>query len=109
MTVFTGCSTLMTVSSQGNPVMFVRAQGLLVSEFDEGALNEDPENARKEVEALVTLMKGGPSLFLYRAEEYPLRYVFQSVWHRIAKVSSSNRRTASALLILEYQRSSPGA
>jgi len=54
-------------------------------------LNNDPENAKKEVAALVTLMNG-TQLFLYRAQEHPLRYVFQSVWQRIAKVSSSTQK-----------------
>ena len=53
--------------------------------FDDGELNEDPENARKEVEALVTLMKGS-NHSVYTAKEYPLRYVFQSVWQRITQV-----------------------
>ena len=53
--------------------------------FDEGELNEDPDRARKEVKALVDLMKGS-NLFLYSAETHPLSYVFQSIWQRIVKV-----------------------
>ncbi|KAK2752859.1 hypothetical protein FQN54_008012 [Arachnomyces sp. PD_36] len=55
--------------------------------FDDGELNEDPEKARNEVDALLTLMNGA-NLSLYSAEEHPLRYVFQSVWQRIVKRSS---------------------
>ena len=53
--------------------------------FDDGELNEHPENARKEVEALTELMKS-PHPVVYSAEQYPLRHVFQSVWQRIVKV-----------------------
>ena len=55
--------------------------------FDDGELNEDPENARKEIEALAELMKS-PNPIMYSAEQYPLRHVFQSVWQRIKKVIS---------------------
>ena len=53
--------------------------------FDDGELKEHPENARKEIEALTELMKS-PNPIIYSAEQYPLRYVFQSVWQRIRKV-----------------------
>ena len=53
--------------------------------FDDGELNEHPENARKEIEALTELMKS-PDPIIYSAEQYPLRHVFQSVWQRIKKV-----------------------
>ncbi|KAL9063904.1 MAG: hypothetical protein Q9161_009202 [Pseudevernia consocians] len=52
--------------------------------FDDGELNEHPDNARKEVEALTELMKS-PNPIIYSAEQYPLRYVFQSIWQRVAK------------------------
>ena len=53
--------------------------------FDDGELNEHPENARKEVQVLTKLMKS-PNPMIYSAEQYPLRHVFQSVWQRIKKV-----------------------
>ena len=55
--------------------------------FDDGELNEHPENARKEIQALTELMKS-PHPIVYSAEQYPLRSVFQSVWQRIKKVPS---------------------
>lgn len=53
--------------------------------FDDGELNEHPENARKEVQMLTKLMKSSNPI-MYSAEQYPLRHVFQSVWQRIKKV-----------------------
>ena len=53
--------------------------------FDDGELNEHPENARKEVQVLTKLMKSSNPI-IYSAEQYPLRHVFQSVWQRIKKV-----------------------
>jgi len=43
--------------------------------FDDGALRDDPQNARLEVDALVALMEGTDTR-VYKAEEYLLRYVF---------------------------------
>ena len=53
--------------------------------FDDGDLNEHPENARKEVQVLTKLMKTSNPI-MYSAEQYPLRHIFQSVWQRIKEV-----------------------
>ena len=55
--------------------------------FDDGVLNEDPRLAREEVDSHMAIMLS-PNPPIYSASEHPLRYVFQSVWQRIAKVRS---------------------
>ena len=53
--------------------------------FNEGEFHKHPENARKEVEAVIEIMKP-PSPTIYSADQYPLRHIFQSAWQRVAKV-----------------------
>lgn len=62
---------------------------LLDSEFDDGELGMNPENARKEVKAMVELMKElmkSPNSVIYSAASNPLRYVYQTVCQRLFKV-----------------------
>ena len=54
--------------------------------IDSGELTEYPEKAKAELKVMAEIMKSSnPSNF--SAEEHPLRYAFQSIWLRIAKVS----------------------
>lgn len=59
-----------------------------MSEFDDGILKEDPEEARKEVEATIALM-ADTTQFVSK-EEHPIRYMFYSIWERFRLVSSSS-------------------
>ena len=47
--------------------------------FNDGDLRENPESARREVEALTELMKS-PKPIIYFAVHHPLRYAYQSIW-----------------------------
>ena len=62
---------------------------LLDTEFDDGDLGLDPENARKEVQAMIELQKElmkSPDSVIYSAASHPLRYVYQTVCQRLFKV-----------------------
>ena len=43
------------------------------------------ESASEELEALMDIMKS-PDPVNYTVEQYPIRYIYQSVWDRIRKV-----------------------
>lgn len=55
------------------------------SVFDDGILKEDPEEAKKEIEATTSLLTDAPQIV--SKAEHPIRYIFYSVWERIKVVS----------------------
>jgi hypothetical protein len=61
-------------------------------EFDEGHLKSDPIAAQEEVDATIAIM--GKTSHIYTPEENPIRYVFQTCWHRLVKRASPGKLTA---------------
>lgn len=61
----------------------------LDSDFDDGELRSNPDNARKEVQAMIELMEElikSPNAVIHSAASNPLRYVYQTVCQRLFKV-----------------------
>ena len=65
--------------------------------FDEGCLKKDTEQAAIQLENLVNVMRTNASTTSV-LEDNPLLQVFESVWHRFAKVGQSQEKKSFSAL-----------
>ena len=62
---------------------------IILIEFDEGHLRDDPIAAQEEVDATMAIMTSDEPLI--QPDEYPVRYLFQSCWQRVKRRASPGK------------------